>query len=312
TMKDTTQSLHDALPILLRAHRRGGHMRAERPLSRRPSARRGERIHRASESPAEHVDRRRLSEHVPAGMGTRRARRLALRSRRNHRAARARRERVLAGRAADGARILSRGRRQARARRTRRAGVHGHEILTDRVGATLPRAAMNVLFLLPALVRGGSETKTVTLANLGAAKREPPAIAYLLERPAPLRAEIDPRVPMLCLRRKGKFSLGALLRLRSLIERERVPLVLCMNLYPVLYASAVRLMLGRNAFKLIVAVNITEFARIRDRLFMALYRSLLRLADAIVFGCELQRELWQRRYRLAAVPAWVIYNGVDV
>lgn len=171
---------------------------------------------------------------------------------------------------------------------------------------------MNVLFLLPALVRGGSETKTVTLANLWAAKREPPAIAYLLERPAPLRAEIDPRVPMLCLRRKGKFSLGALLRLRALIERERVPLVLCMNLYPVLYASAVRLLLGRDAFKLIVAVNITEFARIRDRLFMALYRSLLRLADAIVFGCELQRELWQRRYRLAAVPAWVIYNGVDV
>lgn len=169
---------------------------------------------------------------------------------------------------------------------------------------------MTILCLLPGLLRGGTERKSIMLANALARDGRSVLIAYMQD-PAPLRSEIDPAVRIVCLGRSGKFSPGALRRLRCLIDTESVSVVLCMNLYPLLYATCARMWRGSRPFKLVVAINITDFQRARDRCAMALYRPMIRAADAVVYGCEYQRTLWQHRYRLNGLRTSVIYNGVD-
>lgn len=169
---------------------------------------------------------------------------------------------------------------------------------------------MTILCLLPGLLRGGSEKKSVILANALARDGQSVCIAYLQD-PAPLKGEIDPSVPTACLGRTGKFSVAALRRLRELLDAESATVVLCMNLYALLYASCARRMPGSRPFRLVVAINITDFQRARDRWAMLLYGPMIRAADAVIYGCEYQRELWQRRYRLNGPRASVIYNGVD-
>ena len=166
-----------------------------------------------------------------------------------------------------------------------------------------------VLVLLNSLTIGGSETKSVRMANALAERGSDVTIAYL-NPPEQLLAEISPLVRVVHLRRSGKFSVGALRRLIGAIRGRDTPVVLAVNLYPSLYAALARAWLGRDRFRLLMSVNTTEFQTRRDARRMPLYRRVLRRADTVIFGAEMQRKLWLQRYRIAASTA-VLYNGVD-
>lgn len=169
---------------------------------------------------------------------------------------------------------------------------------------------MKALFLLDGLQFGGSERKSVRLVNELAARGRSVHLAYLRDLTA-LLPQIDARVPTACLHRRGKFSLRALLNLRRFVATHQISVVLCMNLYPLLYAAALKLSLGKRSPKIVLAVNITDFNLKRDHWYMLLYGPLIRLTGAVIFGCEYQRNAWQKKYRLENVRSLVIYNGVD-
>jgi glycosyltransferase involved in cell wall biosynthesis len=166
--------------------------------------------------------------------------------------------------------------------------------------------------LLNSLTIGGSETKSVRMANALAERGSDVTVAYL-NPPEQLRGEISPLVRVVHLRRTGKFSLGALRRLMSTIRERGNPVVLSVNLYPSLYAALARTLLGRDRFRLLMSVNTTEFQARKDARRMPLYRRVLRMADTVIFGAEMQRKLWQERYRIGEGRAStaVLYNGVD-
>jgi len=169
-----------------------------------------------------------------------------------------------------------------------------------------------VLVLLNSLTIGGSETKSVRMANALAERGSDVTVAYL-NPPEQLRPEISPLVRIVHLRRTGKFSLGALRRLMKTIRERGNPVVLSVNLYPSLYAAIARTLLGRDRFRLLMSVNTTEFQARKDARRMPLYRRVLRMADTVIFGAETQRKLWQQRYRIGSGGAStaVLYNGVD-
>lgn len=169
-----------------------------------------------------------------------------------------------------------------------------------------------VLVLLNSLTIGGSETKSVRMANALAERGSDVTVAYL-NPPEQLRPEISPLVRIVHLRRTGKFSLGALRRLMKTIRERGNPVVLSVNLYPSLYAALARTLLGRDRFRLLMSVNTTEFQARKDARRMPLYRRVLRAADTVIFGAETQRKLWQQRYRIGGGGAStaVLYNGVD-
>lgn len=167
------------------------------------------------------------------------------------------------------------------------------------------------MFLFGDLRIGGSERKVVRVANaLHRAGREI-HIAYL-NGPHTLRDALDPEIPVIDLKRRGKFSLSAAYRLASYIGQHRIRHLCSVHLYPILYAQTAALRYRKNSRLCCSALlNTTDFLGRKQALQMMLYAPLLRRMDDLVFGCNYQMDLWLKRYKLPAAKSSVIYNGVD-
>jgi glycosyltransferase involved in cell wall biosynthesis len=167
------------------------------------------------------------------------------------------------------------------------------------------------MFLLNSLTVGGSERKSVRLANALAASNRQVAIAYL-SPPESLLPQIHPAVATLNLQRRGKFSIRALLRLVARLRERDVGTLVAMNLYSSLYA-VLAASLQKQKLRVALSINITGFTSRKEELQIHLYRHVLRRADVIVFGAERQRELWCSHYHLdrSSDKSVVLYNGVD-
>lgn len=173
------------------------------------------------------------------------------------------------------------------------------------------KGARHVMFILTSLSIGGSERKTVRIANALSRQGWDVTLAYL-DTPHSLRGEIENGVNTVFLERKGMFGFGALRRLVEFIAREHVNVVCCINLYPLLYAFIARLYAGVASFRLLATTNETHFVRKKDSLKMYLYAPMLRRSDRVIFGSSYQRDFWVQKYRLNQTNCSCIYNGVDL
>jgi glycosyltransferase involved in cell wall biosynthesis len=169
----------------------------------------------------------------------------------------------------------------------------------------------SVLFLVNALNVGGSERKSVRLANALATTGRRVALAYL-SPPEALLSQLHPAVAAVNLRRRGKFSIPALRRLADLVRERDIASLVAMNLYAGLYAVLAARLCRNQPLRVAVSVNTTEFASAKERRQMLIYRRVLRRADVVAFGAESQRQLWSSRYGLGPPEKLVVlYNGVD-
>lgn len=169
----------------------------------------------------------------------------------------------------------------------------------------------HVMFLLNSLTVGGSEKKTVRIANALAKNGNNLTIAYL-NGPHTLRDEILDSIDILFLDRKGTFGIGALWRLITYVSQNKVNVLCCMNLYPLIYAYIARMSSRNSRFKLLATTNTTMFVTHKEKWQMLLYAPMLRRTDMIVFGSMFQKDLWIVKYKLNASACTYIYNGVDV
>lgn len=169
-----------------------------------------------------------------------------------------------------------------------------------------------ILFLLNSLTMGGSERKTVRLANHLAQRSHNVTVAYL-NGPTTLASEVDPAITLVCLGRTGKFSFGALIRLARLARDSAADTVVAVNLYPALYAVLLKCIPAGNSLVVVASVNTTEFATDKESRQMAFYRHVLRHCDLLIFGAMSQQQLWKDRYHLGnpEPPTIVLHNGVD-
>jgi glycosyltransferase involved in cell wall biosynthesis len=168
------------------------------------------------------------------------------------------------------------------------------------------------MFLVNSLNVGGSERKTVRLANALADSTRRIVLAYL-SQPESLLAQLHPAVVPVNLQRRGKFSIQALRRLAAIVRERNIDTLVAMNLYSALYAVLAGMLCKNQPLRVVVSVNTTEFATLKEELQMLIYRRVLRRADLVVFGAERQRQLWCSRYALGGPPEkfMVLYNGVD-
>ena len=168
-----------------------------------------------------------------------------------------------------------------------------------------------VMFLMNTLTIGGSERKTVRIANALAKSGRKLTIAYL-NAPHTLRDEILDSIDILYLNRRGKFGMGALWRLTAYISQNKINVLCCINLYPLVYAYLARMAPSIPDFKLLAATNMTEFVTHKEGWQMLLYAPILRRVDMTVFGSRYQKDLWVDQYKLNTSRCTYIYNGVDV
>lgn len=177
--------------------------------------------------------------------------------------------------------------------------------VTVEVGASR-HSSLRGLFVLNSLNVGGSETKTVRVANALWRRGVSTGIATLNE-PGELLSALDPGVPVWRLQRRGKFSIRALANLRRLIRTQRPTAVLAMNLYPCLYVALSMTGVGSRTAAFL---NTTAFAK-GDEWRQLFYSPFLRKFDALIYGCELQRVTWRPQWLSRGPTSTVIYNGVD-
>jgi glycosyltransferase involved in cell wall biosynthesis len=171
----------------------------------------------------------------------------------------------------------------------------------------------SVVFVTNSLCRGGSESKTVRLANGLAAQGMSVAVAYL-NAPHSLVPEIDPRVQVACLDRSGRFSVGALRKLVRLLRSRSADTLVSVNLLPSLYCYLAARLVGSGGPRTVASVNTTTFVSVRERRQMAFFGPLLRQFDVILFGAQSQQQLWRDDYGIgrAGQRSGVLYNGVDL
>jgi glycosyltransferase involved in cell wall biosynthesis len=166
-------------------------------------------------------------------------------------------------------------------------------------------------FLLNSLHIGGSEVKTVQLANQLKRRHHSVHILYL-NPPDTLRNRLEPGVSAACLERVGKFSIPALLRLREYVRLHGVTTIVAINLYPLVYSTIASKLATSTRLRTIVTVNTSDHRNTWNRMQMTAYGPLLRQADHLVFGSRVQMEKWVAGHDLRQSACEVIYNGVDV
>jgi glycosyltransferase involved in cell wall biosynthesis len=176
-------------------------------------------------------------------------------------------------------------------------------------GDASAHTAGSVLFLLNSLAVGGSERKVLLLANALRQRGSAVRVARL-GGPDTLRALLDPRIPVLDLHRRGRYSPRAVLRLRRHLRRHPTDWIAAVNLHPLLYAlPAARL--NRCRTGVVALVNSSTHRSARDRQFMRLYAPMLRRVDRVVFGSSAQGAAWIGDHRLDPARCVSVLNGVD-
>lgn len=170
---------------------------------------------------------------------------------------------------------------------------------------------MNILIVVPSLMRAGAETQAVDLANGLAANGH---IVHLCSFESELdqRARLSNAVHFHHAPRTRKYDTVLISTLAGLIDREKIDVIQGILLFAVLVAwlSAKR---SSRAPPVIAGVHTTinrglkqEF---QDRV---LYRRLLRRLPAVLFVCNHQRDHWVGKYPELGPIAHVVHNGVDI
>lgn len=164
------------------------------------------------------------------------------------------------------------------------------------------------LFLLDNLGIGGSERKTILVANRLAERGRRVHLVFL-NMSRDIGGTIHSDIPRVVLKRRGKLDLRAVGTIRNYVQRHGIETVWAVNLYPMLYAYlATRI--PRWDIRLIGSSNVSLLRNRYELLKMYLYKPVMRRLDAFVFGSQRQMDIWVSGYSLGLPEMTVIYNGV--
>jgi glycosyltransferase involved in cell wall biosynthesis len=172
---------------------------------------------------------------------------------------------------------------------------------------------LRVLFLVNSLCVGGAEKHVVSLVNGLDPARHRLALTAL-KRDEALLPQIAPhRLPdgLSCLDVAQGLSWHAVHRLARQLDAQRTDVLVCTNMYALLYGWLARALCRRGAkVRLVEVFHSTLPESRKEARHMVLYRHLVRRADLLVFVCQAQADHWHV-HGLRARQDVVIHNGID-
>ncbi|MDD5719153.1 MAG: glycosyltransferase [Candidatus Krumholzibacteria bacterium] len=168
----------------------------------------------------------------------------------------------------------------------------------------------DIALLVSSLGIGGAERHMVALANM-LAERYAVHLVYI-KSSHELLPDIDcARIRSItCLEAASGIDVRAVRRLRGVLRTHRVRLVLCANMFALLYAQLARWWQRRRPV-VVEVFHTTVISNWRARMLMLIYAPLLWFGAHLVFISTNQQEYWRCR-RLWAPRIHLIRNGVDL
>ena len=172
---------------------------------------------------------------------------------------------------------------------------------------------LRVLFLVNSLCVGGAEKHVVSLLNGLDGRRHRLGLTALKRNDA-LLPQIDRQQVcdgITCLEVDRGLDWGAAKRLSRQMDEQGTDILVCTNMYALLYGWLARRLSRRAAqVRLVEVFHSTLPETRREARHMVLYRHLVRRADLLVFVCQAQAEHWHV-HGLRARQNVVIHNGID-
>lgn len=159
---------------------------------------------------------------------------------------------------------------------------------------------------------GGAEKQTIDLVNRLDRSKIEINLCYLL-REAPLKDTINKNQisGLHCLDKKNKLDFNVFRRLKKIIKENKPDVVICVDLYPGLYAHVARAF-SKSKFNIIQIVHSTITLNFYDEFVThLLYRQLLNRSNKVIFVCKNQMDYWKSHYGIRPEICQYIYNGID-
>ena len=174
--------------------------------------------------------------------------------------------------------------------------------------------SVQVHFLVNSLCVGGAEKHVVSLVNGMDTRRHRLALTAL-KREEGLLPQIDQGQladGLACLEVAHGMSWRAVRALAQQLDLQRTDVLVCTNMYALVYGWLARALCGRaQQVRLVEVFHSTLPASRKDARDMVLYRHVVRRADLLVFVCQAQADHW-RVHDLRARQNVVIHNGIDL
>lgn len=169
---------------------------------------------------------------------------------------------------------------------------------------------VNVLFVVPSLVREGAQTQLVELVN--AIPREKFTIhLFTFEKELDQRERLKRHIHFYNQPRRYKYDFGAANTIAEIIDKEHIDVVHCTLQFALLFC----MLAGHRSRRkppLIDAIHSTKNQKWKEEIFDRLiYQWLMRRCGKIICVCEAQKVIWKRKYPALKHLMEVIYNGVD-
>lgn len=175
------------------------------------------------------------------------------------------------------------------------------------------RPGLRSLLLLNSLCMGGAEKQVVSLFNRIAGAGH---VAFLqcLKTDETLQEQIEPARRAFVQRSLGVRSgveASAVRELARRLDVLRIDVIVCTNMYALLYGRLARALSARgDCIRVVEVFHTTDPGSRKELWSMALYKRLVRSTDLLVYVCHSQAAHWRAR-GLGARHDIVIYNGID-
>ena len=166
-----------------------------------------------------------------------------------------------------------------------------------------------IVVLMSSFVHGGAERHAITLINHFS--RSLRVVLVYLKPDLSLLPHVERErlADLVFLDASRKLDFDAVRRLSRLLDTHRPKLVLCINIYPLMYLH-LALRKSRAAPVIVDIFHTTLLRTWKEQAQMVLYRPFIWVTDQMVFVCRNQRAHWLRR-ALFSRRNDVIHNGVD-
>jgi len=168
-----------------------------------------------------------------------------------------------------------------------------------------------ILFIIPALGRGGAETQVIDLINhLDHDRFDIRLVAFnpYLDQLGRLNVDSDRFFHLL---RKKKLDFSVINNIARVIDEHEIDVVHCTMQFALLMGW---LALRRSQRKpqLMAAIHTTKNVMLKTELLdRFVYRWILRKCCKVVFVCHTQADYWASKFPELKDRSYVVYNGVD-